>query len=142
VNILLTTYFMEYIFNMSHVGCGTLPLDSCLDHFQDRFTRSIYMNHRWEDVKGRRFTAEKIAEIEKRATQDILEMDLRALRKAANLTQAKMAPLIAMTQSELSRMERRDDHRVSTLARYVRALGGNLKIVAEVGKKKVVLAEM
>jgi transcriptional regulator with XRE-family HTH domain len=100
------------------------------------------MNHRWEDVKGKRFTAEKIAEIEARATQDLLEMDLRALRKAANLTQAKMAPLIAMTQSELSRLERRDDHRVSTLARYVRALGGSLKIVAEVGKKKVTLAEL
>jgi predicted transcriptional regulator len=97
---------------------------------------------RWEDVKGKRFTPEKIAEIEKRADRDIFEMDLRALRKAANLTQSKMAPLIAMTQSELSRLERRDDHRVSTLARYVRALGGNLKIVAEVRKKKIILAEL
>jgi hypothetical protein len=37
-----------------------------------------------------------------------------------------MAPPIEMTQSELSR--------------YVRVFGGSLKIVAEVGKKKVVLA--
>ncbi|MGD0838485.1 MAG: helix-turn-helix transcriptional regulator [Polyangia bacterium] len=100
------------------------------------------MHHRWEDVKRRRFPAEKIAAIEAKADRNLLEMDLRALRKAANLTQAKMAPMIEMTQSELSRLERRDDHRVSMLARYVRALGGNLKIVAEVNKKKVVLAEL
>lgn len=100
------------------------------------------MYHRWEDVKRKRFSAEKIAEIEGQADRDLLELDLRALRKAANLTQAKMAPLIKMTQSELSRVERREDLRVSTLARYVRALGGSLKIVAEIKKKKVVLGEL
>lgn len=99
------------------------------------------MIHRWEDVKRRHFTAKQIAAAEDRADRDILEMDLRALRKAANLTQAKMAPLIEMTQSELSRLERREDHRVSTLARYVHALGGRLMIVAEIRKKKVVLGE-
>jgi len=100
------------------------------------------MYHRWEDLKRKHLTAAKIAEAEEAAGQDALEMDLRALRKAANLTQNEMAPLIEMTQSELSRLERREDHRVSTLARYVRALGGHLKIVAEVGKKKVTLAEL
>ena len=63
------------------------------------------MYHRWEDVKRRRFSAEKIAEIEDKADQDLLEMDLRALRKAVKLTQAKMAPMVNMTQSELSRLE-------------------------------------
>jgi transcriptional regulator with XRE-family HTH domain len=100
------------------------------------------MHNRWENVKRRRFSAERIGEIEAKAQRDLLDMDLRALRKAANLSQAEMAPLIEMTQSELSRLERRDDHRVSTLARYVRALGGNLKIVAEIKNKKVVLAEL
>ena len=99
------------------------------------------MIHRWENLKRKHLTAAQIAEAEGAAERDALEMDLRALRKAANLTQAEMAPLIAMTQSELSRLERRDDVHVSTLARYVRALGGKLKIVAEIGKKKVVLAE-
>jgi predicted transcriptional regulator len=99
------------------------------------------MYHRWEDLKRKHLTASQIAEVEAVVEKDALEMDLRALRKAANLTQNEMAPLIEMTQSELSRLERREDHRVSTLARYVRALGGHLKIVAEVGKKKIVLAE-
>lgn len=99
------------------------------------------MYPRWEDLKRRNLSTKQIAEVEATADRDALELDLRALRKAANLTQLQMAPLIEMTQSELSRLERREDHRVSTLARYVRALGGRLKIVAEVRKKKVVLGE-
>jgi predicted transcriptional regulator len=100
------------------------------------------MYHRWQDVKRKHLSPEQITEVEKAADQDALELDLRALRKVANLTQLQMAPLIRMTQPELSRLERREDHRVSTLARYVRALGGRLKIVAEVRKKKVTLAEL
>ena len=100
------------------------------------------MYHRWQDVKRKHLSPEQITEVEKAADQDALELDLRALRKVANLTQIQMAPLIKMTQPELSRLERREDHRVSTLARYVRALGGRLKIVAEVRKKKVTLAEL
>jgi predicted transcriptional regulator len=100
------------------------------------------MVHRWQDLKRKHLTPEQIVEVERDADQDALELDLRALRKVANLTQLQMAPLIKMTQPELSRLERRADHRLSTLARYVRALGGRLKIVAEVGKKKVTLAEL
>jgi predicted transcriptional regulator len=100
------------------------------------------MVHRWHDLKRKHLTPEQIVEVERDADQDALELDLRALRKVANLTQLQMAPLIKMTQPELSRLERRADHRVSMLARYVRALGGRLKIVAEVGKKKVTLAEL
>jgi transcriptional regulator with XRE-family HTH domain len=100
------------------------------------------MYHRWQDVKRKHLSPDQIAEVEQDADRDALELDLRALRKVANLTQLQMAPLIKMTQPELSRLERREDHRVSTLARYVRALGGRLKIVAEVRKKKVTLAEL
>ena len=35
-----------------------------------------------------------------------------------------------MTQSELSRLESRGDHRISTLTRYVEALGGELEVAA------------
>ena len=75
------------------------------------------MYHRWQDVKRKHLSPEQITEVEKTAEQDALELDLRALRKVANLTQLQMAPLIKMTQPELSRLERREDHRVSTLAR-------------------------
>jgi hypothetical protein len=44
-----------------------------------------------------------------------------------------------MTQSELSRLERRPDHLVSTLRRYVKALGGELEVTAVLGAKRVKL---
>jgi hypothetical protein len=42
-----------------------------------------------------------------------------------------------MDQSELSKAERRSDHRVSTLRLYVEALGGELEIFARFGSERV-----
>jgi hypothetical protein len=46
---------------------------------------------------------------------------------------------LEMKQSELSRAERREDHLLSTLRRYVEGLGGELQVVARVGDKVVKL---
>ncbi|HLV19593.1 MAG TPA: helix-turn-helix transcriptional regulator, partial [Polyangiaceae bacterium] len=56
------------------------------------------------------------------------------------VTQAEMASAIEITQSQLSKMERRDDHPVSTLRRAVRALGGEIEVTAVVGSKRVKLS--
>ena len=40
-------------------------------------------------------------------------------------------------QSEVSKAERRDDHLLSTLRRYIEALGGELEVVARFGDKSV-----
>jgi hypothetical protein len=42
-----------------------------------------------------------------------------------------------MTQSEVSRLERRPDVRLSTLKRFVEALGGEVEIFATFGDKRV-----
>ena len=42
-----------------------------------------------------------------------------------------------MAQAEISKMERRDDHLLSTLRRYVEALGGDLEVVAHIGNNRV-----
>jgi hypothetical protein len=47
-----------------------------------------------------------------------------------------------MTQSELSRLESRGDHRISTLRRYVEALGGELEVAAIFGGRRVKLTEV
>lgn len=64
-------------------------------------------------------------------------MTLRELREFAQKTQADMASAAEMTQSELSRLERRDDHLLSTLRRYVEALGGRLDIVAVFDNRQI-----
>ena len=54
--------------------------------------------------------------------------DLATLRKGKGLTQAELAERIGMSQSDLSKFERRGDVRLSTLRTYVGALGGELVI--------------
>ena len=52
--------------------------------------------------------------------------DLATLRRKKGLTQAELAKRIGMSQSDLSKFERRGDVRLSTLRAYVAALGGDL----------------
>ena len=59
------------------------------------------------------------------------ELTLRDLRHAHELTQERMAELLGVKQENISRLERRTDLLLSTLASYVEAMGGRLKLVAE-----------
>ncbi len=96
--------------------------------------------HSWQDIRAKKFTPDQLQQIDDAVEQELLEMDLRALREAMGLTQEELAERIAITQSQLSKMERREDHRISTVRRYVAALGGELEVVAVVGDKRIVLS--
>lgn len=99
------------------------------------------MPGKWKELQKRKLSPERIARVQADVDATVREMDLRALREAAGLTQAELAERIDMTQPDLSKFERREDHRIATLQRYVSALGGRLKIVAELNGKTVVLSE-
>ena len=71
--------------------------------------------------------------------QEILEEDLRGIRELAGKTQVEVAAALEMTQGKVSAVERREDHLVSTLRRYVEALGGELEVTATFGDKKIKL---
>lgn len=58
------------------------------------------------------------------------KLPLRALREASGKTQEEIAKAADMDQSEISRVEQRDDLRLSTLRRYAKALDAELEIVA------------
>ncbi len=57
------------------------------------------------------------------------EMTLRELRQALNITQEQLADRLESGQHSVSRLERRNDVKLS-LNSYVSALGGELKVVA------------
>lgn len=97
--------------------------------------------HAWRDIRAKKFSTEELKALDEEVEQELLEMDLRALREAAGLTQEELARRVEMTQSQLSKLERRDDHRISTLRRYVAALGGRLEVVAVVEGKRIRLSE-
>lgn len=59
------------------------------------------------------------------------EMTLRELRRAIGKTQAEVAAKLHMKQENVSRVEQRTDVLLSTLARYVDALGGRLRLTVE-----------
>jgi len=66
-------------------------------------------------------------------------LPLVSLRESRGFTQLELALASGMGQSELSKAERRSDHRVSTLRRYVSGLGGRLEIAARFGRRRVLL---
>jgi len=79
-----------------------------------------------------RFTAEERTEIDAHARRLIAEeMSLRDLRKALGTTQAQLARKLKKPQATISRMERQSDMLISTLDKVVRALGGRVRILAE-----------
>lgn len=57
-------------------------------------------------------------------------LGLQELRDASELTQATLVETMESDQDEISKLERRADMLVSTLRRYVEAMGGRLDIVA------------
>ena len=95
--------------------------------------------HRWSDIKRKTMTATEIAESRKAAEKTVLELNLRAVRQLAGKTQTQVAKATAMAQGHLSLFERRRDHRLSTLRRYVKALGGDLEVIARFNDKTVKL---
>jgi ABC-type transporter Mla subunit MlaD len=68
---------------------------------------------------------------EERARRELLEMNLAEIRKnVAHLTQEQIADLLDRTQATVSALEKREDMLLSSLAEYVRVLGGRLELIA------------
>jgi transcriptional regulator with XRE-family HTH domain len=74
--------------------------------------------------------AESRARIDTRVKATLYEMALDELRAARELTQTRLAETLGITQATVSKIERRADLYVSTLARFIEAMGGELEIRA------------
>ena len=72
-----------------------------------------------------------------RTRSEILEADLRSMRELVGKTQVEMAEALERNQSQVSEIENRGDYRLSTLRRYVHALGGELEVVVRFGDKSL-----
>ena len=65
-----------------------------------------------------------------RAAVMLAAMALPELRDLLQVTQDDLADRLAISQSNVSRLERREDMLISTLREWVSALGGELQILA------------
>jgi transcriptional regulator with XRE-family HTH domain len=86
----------------------------------------------WRELRSRSIEGRPGADKRVNAYKRLMELDtqLSKLRELRGASQAALADSLAVSQPNVSRIEREDDLRVSTLGRYVEALGGELEIRA------------
>ena len=75
--------------------------------------------------------------VKQRVRDTIAAMPLDELRRARQLTQARLAESLGVNQGEVSKIEHRTDLYLSTLTEYVEALGGTLEIRAVFSDREV-----
>lgn len=72
--------------------------------------------------------AQAKAEAEARLLEE--EMNLAEVRRALKLSQDEIAQILQVGQGSVAKIEKRADMYVSTLRRFIEAMGGELEIVA------------
>ncbi|HEX9736658.1 MAG TPA: XRE family transcriptional regulator [Thermoanaerobaculia bacterium] len=91
-------------------------------------------NKKLEELFAENFSDEERREIERRAKAMLLEMRLAELRQALQLTQEEVAEALGRNQSAVAALEKRTDMLLSTLRRYVEAMGGELEVIVRIPK--------
>ena len=94
----------------------------------------------FEDMMKELFTPKERAAI-RRSARGIAKhhMALRELRQTRLQTQATMARRLGVKQVSISRLESRADPRLSTLTKYIDAMGGRLHLVVEFPEQEPVV---
>jgi DNA-binding Xre family transcriptional regulator len=87
------------------------------------------MAKKFSELRGR-MSEERRARNAERTAALAAAMDLAELRGALNLTQEELAERLEIAQSNVSRLEGRDDMLISTLREVVAAMGGELHLEA------------
>jgi Helix-turn-helix domain len=84
------------------------------------------------DVFARLLTPAQLARAEDRGRSlAARHLTLQQLRKARDLTQAKLGKALGKEQVAISQIEKRADMLLSTLRGYVEAMGGSLSLVVQ-----------
>lgn len=92
---------------------------------------------KWEDV--RRSPPEVVKEHQRWAPYAVDGATLAELRQLVGMTQDQVGAAMQVSGVEAGRMEKRPDVQVSTLRRFLAALGGELEVYARFGEKIVPL---
>jgi DNA-binding XRE family transcriptional regulator len=82
----------------------------------------------WRTVRGQRPLNEQRVAAYKRLME--AELRLSELRAKRGLSQSAIAEALSVSQPNVSRIEQEDDVYLSTLGRYISALGGHLEVQA------------
>lgn len=88
------------------------------------------MTKKWSELK-KKMSPQARARVDARVAQTLKSLPLEEIRKAIGLTQIELAERMDVQQSAVSKTESAADMYLSTLRRYIEALGGTLHITAE-----------
>ena len=90
-----------------------------------------------------KMSPERQERIRKRTEELLAELPLQELRQARALSQQELAEVLGLNQATVSKLERRTDMYLSSLRRFVEAMGGELEISASFpdGKVRIQLFE-
>jgi DNA-binding phage protein len=95
---------------------------------------------KFEDMMREIFTPKERAAIRRTASRIAKRhMALRELRQARNRTQVSIARRLGVKQVNISRLESRADPRLSTLTKYIDAMGGRLHLIVEFPEQEPVM---
>lgn len=100
----------------------------------------------WSEIRGdadhdpQRRERVAAARREVESEQAAYEQSLAELRRARSFTQAQLATTLNLPQSQISRIEHQAELYISTLARYIEAMGGHLELIGVFDDQRVPLA--
>jgi len=89
----------------------------------------------------KRMTPDRRAKNQIRAQLLLLHLTLAELQESLEMTQDEKEKDLSVVESTLSELENQEDIQISTLSRYIKALGGSLKLVADFPNKEIVLSQ-
>lgn len=87
------------------------------------------MANKWSDLK-RSMSQQAQARVDARVKTTLSTMPLAEIRKAIGMTQAELASRLDVAQGSVSKVENAADMYLTTLRKYVEALGGELHLTA------------
>jgi DNA-binding XRE family transcriptional regulator len=73
---------------------------------------------------------ERRARIDEKVKKALAEMPLQELRNARGLSQQMLADALHIQQPAIAKLEKRTDMYISTLRSHIKAMGGDLEIIA------------
>ena len=94
------------------------------------------MATKFSDVREK-LAPERQARIRERTQELLAELPLQELRQARALSQEELAEVLGLNQATISKLERRTDMYLSSLRRFVEAMGGELEITASFPEGRV-----
>jgi DNA-binding transcriptional regulator YiaG len=84
---------------------------------------------KWNDLL-KQLPPDARARVDARVARTLASMPLPEVRRAIGMTQAELAVTLETGQGSVSKVERSADMYLSTLRKYVEAMGGELHLIA------------